>query len=282
MEDCPVWLITGAGSGFGRALSVEAMSRGARVIATARDPARLVDLGPNSHAVELDVRDPRQIQAVVAGVEHDFGRIDVLVNAAGYGLIAAVEEARPDEIEDLYATHLFGPLALIRAVLPGMRSRRTGHIINFSSVAGLVSSAGTALYASAKSAIEGLSEGLAKELKPLGICVLIVEPGPFQTDFFTRTRRMGAERIDDYDRTAGEYRRRAGKADPWLPGDPERGAKIIADSLSAADPPLRLLLGQFAVNLALKTFEDRLREAHAWSEWSHSADRPEAAGREWP
>ncbi|MBO9499080.1 MAG: SDR family NAD(P)-dependent oxidoreductase [Novosphingobium sp.] len=282
MERSPVWFVTGAASGFGRELVAEALKRGARVAATARDPRRLAELGDDVLVLPLDVTLPNAVCKAVEAAEARFGAIDVLVNNAGYGLIAAVEEASQDEIDALIGTHFTGTLDLIRAVLPGMRARRRGHIVNFSSVAGFSGSAGTALYAAAKFAVEGLSEGLAREVAPLGIKVTIVEPGPFQTSFFTTSRKMGATRIADYDGTSGAYRDRASKTDPWLPGDPARGAAAIADVVGMDAPPLRLLLGAFAVERARAAYAARLAEVDRWEALSRSADRPDAAGRPWP
>jgi NAD(P)-dependent dehydrogenase (short-subunit alcohol dehydrogenase family) len=276
------WFVTGAASGFGSEIVAEALARGDRVVATARSPGKLEGLGENALVLPLDVTDPDQIAATVRTAEAHFGGIEVLVNNAGYGLIAAVEEATDTEIAALFDTHFHGTLNLIRAVLPGMRARRRGHIVNFSSIAGFTGSAGTALYAAAKHAVEGLSEGLAREVAPLGIKVTIVEPGPFQTQFFTTSRRMGEVRLPDYDATAGAYRDRASKPDPWLPGDPARAARIIADMVAAEEPPMRLLLGKFAYDLALQTYDARRAEAERWQARTLDADRPDAAGRTWP
>jgi len=282
MGEAPVWFITGAASGFGNEIAAQALRRGARVVATAREPSRIAVSGENVLTLALDVTDRAAIDAAVREAEARFGAIDVLVNNAGYGLIAAVEEATQAEIDQLIRTHFTGTLDLIRAVLPGMRERRRGHVVNFSSIAGFTGGGGTALYAAAKFAVEGLSEGLAKEVAPLGIKVTIVEPGPFQTQFFTGSRKMGVRQIADYDATAGAYRRRAGKPDPWLPGDPARGAQAITEIVAMADPPLRLLLGAFAYETALKAYASRIDEAERWRDLSLSADRPDAAGREWP
>ena len=286
MTEARSWFITGAASGFGRELAAHALSIGDRVFATARDPARLADLhalhGARMRSFPLDVTKPEQVAAAVAAAEAEPGGIDVLVNNAGYGLIAAVEEATEGEIDALFDTHFFGTLWTIRAALPAMRARRRGHIVNFSSIAGFTGSAGTALYAAAKHAVEGLSEGLAKELAPLGIGVTIVEPGPFQTSFFTTSRRMGERRIPDYDGTAGAYRERAGKPDPWLPGDPARAAQAIVQAVSALEPPMRLLLGRFAYDFAIEILAGRTAEAKRWHDLTLSADRPDAAGRPWP
>ncbi len=279
----PTWFVTGAATGFGREIVMHALAAGANVVATARDPAKLADMAHDRLlALALDVTDPAAVTAAVAAAEARFGRIDVLVNNAGYGLIAAVEEATDAETRILMETHFFGSVALIRAVLPGMRARRHGHIVNFSSVAGVVGFSGTALYAAAKFAIEGLSEGLAKELAPLGIKVTIIEPGPFQTNFFTTSRRMGATIIADYDGTAGAYRKRASKPDPWLPGDPARAAAAIAAVVADRDPPLRLLLGQPAYDMITAKLASHAAEIERWKVLSLSADRPDAAGRSWP
>lgn len=279
-----VWLVTGATSGFGREIVLHALEQGANVVATARDPAKLADLPPSEKllVLPLDVTKPESVAGAVAAAEAHFGRIDILVNNAGYGFIAAVEEATDAETRILMETHFFGTIETIRAVLPGMRARRSGHIVNFSSIAGFTGSAGTALYAAAKHAVEGLSEGLAKELAPLGIRVTIIEPGPFQTNFFTTSRKMGERQIADYEGTAGAYRLRVSTRDPWLPGDPARAARAIATALAAPEPPMRLLLGQFAYDLACQTLDARRAEIEQWKDVAISADRPEAAGRPWP
>jgi NADP-dependent 3-hydroxy acid dehydrogenase YdfG len=285
-SDAPVWLVTGGATGFGREIISYALGQGHRVVATARDVTRLVDVAEahpgRALLMPLDVTDPHQVTRAVKAAEDTFDRVDVLVNNAGYGFVAAVEEARDAEIRQLMETHVFGTIATIKAVLPGMRQRRRGHIINFSSIAGMIGSAGTAYYAAAKFAVEGLSEGLSKEVAPLGINVTIIEPGPFQTNFFTTSRRMGEVIIPDYDATAGAYRRRAAKADPWLPGDPARAAKIIYDMALSDQAPLRLLLGKFAVDVVTAKLQSHLEEIARWRDVSLSADKPDAAGREWP
>lgn len=285
-QDPKVWLITGAAGGFGRALVDRALADGAFVVATARDPAVFDDMLA-AHAgrlmpLRLDVAHQRSIDEAIARAESRFGGIDVLVNNAGYGLIAAVEEATDAETRLLLETHLFGTIGTIRAALPGMRARGAGHIVNFSSLAGLTGGAGTALYSAAKWGVEGLSEGLAKELAPLGIKVTIVEPGPFQTNFFTTSRRMGERRMTAYDATAGAYRDRAGRPDLRLPGDPERGARAIAEIVAAPEPPLRLLLGRFAYDVALATLDAHRAEIERWKDLTIGADYPDAAGRPWP
>ena len=279
----PVWFVTGAASGFGREIARYVLASGGRVVATARDIGKLEEFaGPNALLLPLDVTDAAAVNDAVGQAERHFGGIDRLVTAAGYGLIAAVEEATEAELRQLFETHFFGTLSAIRAVLPDMRRRRSGHILTFSSIAGFTGAAGTALYAAAKFAVEGLSEGLAKEVAPLGIRVTIVEPGPFQTDFFTTSRRMGERRIADYDATAGAYRIRAGKPDPWLPGDPARGAAAIAAVAGMEAPPLRLLLGRFAHDAALATYDARRAEAERYKDLALGADRPDAEGRAWP
>lgn len=281
-----VWFVTGAASGFGRAIVTHALAEGKRVVATARDAARLAELGAGHPdrfaALTLDVTDMAAIEQAIGEAEARFGAIDVLVNNAGYGFIAAVEEATEAELRTLLETHFFGTVATIRAALPGMRARRRGHIVNFSSIAGRMGFAGTAYYAAAKFAVEGLSEGLAREVAPLGIKVTIVEPGPFDTGFFSTSRKMGARVIADYDETAGAYRRRAERPDLWLPGDPARAAEAIATAVAADDPPLRLLLGRFAHDTVSAKLAADLEEIARWKALSLSADKPEAADRPWP
>jgi len=281
-----VWFVTGAANGFGREIVAHALEQGKSVVATARDTARVAGLGAaypgRFAAIALDVTDPAAITRAIGEAEARFGAIDVLVNNAGYGLIAAVEEATDAEMRTLMETHFFGTVGTIRAALPGMRARRRGHIVNFSSIAGRTGSAGTAFYAAAKFAVEGLSEGLAKEVAPLGIKVTIIEPGPFDTGFFTTSRRIGERVIADYDGTAGAYRKRATQPDLWLPGDPTRAVHAIATAVTSDDPPLRLLLGRVAHDMVAAKLEADLAEIGRWKTLGLSADKPEATGRPWP
>jgi NAD(P)-dependent dehydrogenase (short-subunit alcohol dehydrogenase family) len=200
-----VWLITGCSTGFGRELVRQLLGRGQHVVATARRPAALEEFALNRRAVvaELDVTVPDRITAVIGMAETRFGRIDVLVNNAGYGYLAAIEEGEEYEIRAMFETNVFGLVNMTKAVLPGMRSRRSGHIVNISSMGGLIGFPGIGYYNATKFAVEGLSEALAKEVEPLGIRVTIVEPGPFRTDWAGRSLKTPKAPIADYAETAG-------------------------------------------------------------------------------
>ncbi len=204
-NESPVWFITGCSTGFGRDLAAAILGRGWRAVVTARDADRVRDLvaghEENALALSLDVTDARQIAAAVKAAEDRFGAIDVLVNNAGYGYQASVEEGEDAEIRAVFEANVFGLAAMTRAVLPGMRSRRRGHIVNISSVAGFIGFPGSGYYAATKHAVEGLSDALAKEVAPLGIKILCVEPGPFRTDFSGRSLRQTPSRIPDYAET---------------------------------------------------------------------------------
>ena len=199
-----VWLVTGCSTGFGRELSRILLQRGNRVVVTARNPAALDEFAENANALlaALDVTLPLQIADVVLQAEARFGRIDVLVNNAGYGYLSAVEEGEDDEVRAMFETNVFGLANMTKAVLPGMRERRRGHIVNISSMGGLIGFPGIGYYNATKFAVEGLSEALAKETAPLGIKVTIVEPGPFRTDWAGRSLKTPKLAIADYAESA--------------------------------------------------------------------------------
>src|SRR4051812_1063720 len=226
-----VWLVTGASSGFGRAICQAAAERGDDVIATSRAPSSLDDLrdvNPNVLILPLDVTDPASARSAVrTGVER-FGRIDVVVNNAGYGNVGALEELSDDELHQQYAVNLFGVLNVTRAVLPQLRRQRSGHLVQMSSLNGVVGMAGGSHYVASKFAVEGLSESLAQEVEPLGIRVTIVEPGPHRTGFAGRGARF-AQPMDDYAPTAGAAREALAELDGNQPGDPAEGARAIVD-----------------------------------------------------
>ncbi|RRN64404.1 oxidoreductase [Caulobacter sp. 602-1] len=241
------WFITGASRGFGALIAEKALAAGDAVVATARNPKTVTDrLGepPNLLAVPLDVTDETQGHAAAKAAVQRFGRIDVLVNNAGYGLLGAVEEATGAEIEALYRTNVFGLLAVTRAVLPHMRRQRSGRILNLSSVGGLRSAAGFGVYCSTKFAVEGLTEALAAELAPLGIFATAVEPGYFRTDFLDATSlSVSPAAIADYHATAGAVRTHAAQISHNQPGDPQRLADVLIDFVDVPNPPVRLPLG---------------------------------------
>jgi NAD(P)-dependent dehydrogenase (short-subunit alcohol dehydrogenase family) len=245
------WLITGASRGFGALTAREALVRGHNVVATARNPAAVIErIGhhPNLLAVALDVTDEAQASVAVARAIQHFGAIDVLLNNAGFGLLGAVEEATSAEVEALYRTNVFGLLAVTRAVLPSMRARRSGRILNISSIGGYRSAAGFGIYCSTKFAVEGLSEALHAELAPFGIHVTVVEPGYFRTDFLDSTSlSVSPTSIADYNETAGVVRDVAADLNHDQPGDPAKLARVLVDFAKAPNPPVRLPLGSDTV-----------------------------------
>ena len=275
-----VWLITGCSTGFGRELTQALLKRGERVVATARNPKSLEDLEkkhPNHLLkLQLDVTKQAEIDAVAKSAEAKFGRIDVLVNNAGYGYLAAIEEGEDDAVRAMFETNLFGLVAMTKAVLPGMRKQKNGHIVNISSIGGLVSFGATGYYHATKFAVEGLSQSLAIEGKPLGIKVIIVEPGPFRTDWAGRSIVQSATTIPDYAETAGSRRHETAARSGKQPGDPRRGAEAIIAAVNAAEPPLHLVLGRPALDLARKHISELGAELDKWQTLTLSADYPES------
>lgn len=264
------WFITGASRGFGARVAERALARGDNVIATARDPSAVLErLGqhPRLLALSLDVTDEVQAKAAAdAGVAR-FGGIDVLLNNAGYGLVGAVEEASADEVERLYRTNVFGLLAVTRAVLPHMRARRSGRILNISSIGGYRAGAGFGVYCSTKFAVEGLSEALHAELAPLGIHVTVVEPGYFRTDFLDASSlAVSPVSIADYADTAGVVRTRAAGLNHAQPGDPDKLAQVLVTFTDAPNPPRRLPLGSDTV-AAIEA--KHAADAEILAQWRH-------------
>ncbi len=248
--DSKVWFVTGASSGFGRALAEHALSRGDRVVATARSLAALSELAEHEPTrvalAELDVTQPAQVRRALSVAFERFGRIDVLVNNAGYGLVGAVEETSDDELRAAMDTMFFGAVSVTREALPALRRQKSGTIVQITSMGGLMSVPGFGAYCAAKHALEGLSEALAAELAPFGIRVLIVEPGAFRTRLFGAAfRRMRV--IEDYAATVGPTRAYSDTAPGNEPGDPAKAARAIADAVDAGAPTLRLPLGADAL-----------------------------------
>ncbi|MFE1954474.1 oxidoreductase [Streptomyces sp. NPDC059524] len=264
--DGRVWFVTGTSTGLGRALAEEVVAEGDRLVATARDPRALEDLvalAPDRvRALPLDVTDPGQVRQAVDTALKEFGRVDVLVNNAGYALRGALEELSDVELRRQFDTNVFGAVDVTRAVLPSMRARRGGHIVQISSVAGVSGTLGGGAYAGTKFALEGLSEGLAAEVAHLGIRVLIVEPGPFRTDFTGRSVRF-ATPIDDYRPVLDPAREAFLARHGSQPGDPVKAARAVIAATSMDDPPLRLPLGANAVDRIRERFGERLRELDA-------------------
>jgi NADP-dependent 3-hydroxy acid dehydrogenase YdfG len=271
-----VWFITGASSGFGHALASAVLEGGGRVAATARDARNIANThgvgGDRLLALSLDVTDDRRAQAAIAEAQAHFGGIDVLVNNAGYGLVGAIEEASFKEINHIMDVNFLAQIRLIRAVLPDMRIRRSGYVINLSSLVGVRPVGGTGYYAASKFAVEGMSEALRRELEPLGIGVLIVEPGPFRTNYAQKYLAYADRSIADYAETAGKLRVGIAARHGAQPGDPERAAREIIAALDTDDPPHRLVLGRLALDSIRKTIEERLQEIDTWAGRSLKAD----------
>jgi NAD(P)-dependent dehydrogenase (short-subunit alcohol dehydrogenase family) len=267
-----VWLITGCSTGFGRELSRVLLGRGNSVVVTARNPATLDEFAahPKALVAALDVTVAQQIADVVAQAEKRFGRIDVLVNNAGYGYLSALEEREDDEVRAMFETNVFGLANMTRAVLPGMRARRAGHVVNISSVGGLIGFPGIGYYNATKFAVEGLSEAL------LGIKVNVVEPGPFRTDWAGRSLKVPKTPIADYAKLAGARRDGVQRNSGTQQGDPVRGAEAIIQAVESAEPPLHLLLGKPAYDLTATKLKDFTAEMEKWREVSLGADYPDA------
>lgn len=272
------WLITGCSSGFGRNLAETLLSEGQQVIVTARKPKTIQHFAKNypltALCLRLDVTKKDTIDATVNAAIEKFGKIDVLINNAGYCLRGAVEECTEEEIYAEFNTNFFGAVRMIQAVLPHMRKAGIGAIINYSSIAALDTSAGSAFYGAAKCTLEGLSCGLRKEVEPLGIKVMVVEPGPFKTDFFDRSIDINPNRIAAYDDTANKRKVKISdlsKVDiKWC--DMGRGCKLITDIIQRPDAPHHILLGSMAVEIGEKFVKDRAEEIQKWKEASESLD----------
>jgi NAD(P)-dependent dehydrogenase (short-subunit alcohol dehydrogenase family) len=265
------WFITGASRGFGTLIMEAALATDA-VVATARDPSSIAD-HPRLLKLPLDVTNEGQARDAAARAIETFGRIDVLVNNAGHGLLGAIEEASAIEVERVFATNVFGLLNVTRAVLPYMRSQRSGHIINMSSIGGYASSPGWGIYCATKIAVEGISEALSTELAPLGIHTTVVEPGYFRTDFLSaQSLSSTAVRIDDYTDTVGEMRTFAAGVNHQQPGDPQRLAQAIVQLAAAHKPPTRLALGSDTVARIEEKHRDVERELNLWRAVSLSTD----------
>ncbi|SEB16596.1 oxidoreductase [Paraburkholderia sartisoli] len=278
-RDDPVWLITGCSTGFGRELAKLVLERGWRAVVTARDASKVQDIAEahkgRALALPLDVTKRGQIDDVVAQATQQFGRIDVLVNNAGYGYLAAIEEGEDAAVRAMFETNVFGLVDMTKAVLPQMRRQRSGLIVNVSSIGGIASFAATGYYHGTKYAVEGISESLALEVKPLGIDVLIVEPGPFRTNWAGPSIKESATRIADYDATAGERRKQTAARSGNQAGDPVRAAQAIIDAALSDRPPLRLLLGKTALDLARGKIDLLRGDFDAWEAATVGADFPE-------
>ncbi|WP_110691364.1 oxidoreductase [Salinicola halophyticus] len=278
MPDSPVWLITGCSTGFGRELAKLIIEQGGKVIATARSRERVADLVEGAEdrvlALALDVTDAAQIDEVVAAANDKFGRIDVLVNNAGYGYQASCEEGEESAIRAQFDANVFGLFAVTRAVLPGMRERRAGHVISISSVAGFIEFPGSGYYAASKHAVEGWSDSLKAEVGPLGIRVTCVEPGPFRTDWAGRSLQQTPSKIDDYAETAKARMAGTSSNSGKQPGDPVRAAQAMMDLVAQPQPPRHLVLGAWGVDKVIENLEERLAEIREWRAVGEATDYP--------
>ena len=272
----PTSLITGCSSGLGRALAEAVIGAGHNAVVTARNVTSVADLSDAAPervlAVALDVTKPEQVASAVQQAEQRFGGVDVLVNNAGYGYRSAVEEGDDADIRTLFETHFFGAVAMIKAVLPGMRGRRSGAIVNISSIGAQLAAVGSGYYAAAKAAIEGLSGALRGELAPLGISVTVVEPGAFRTDFAGRSLAQSATVIDDYAATAGQRRKEHDTMHGNQPGDPAKAGAAIMAAVESAEPPAFLLLGTDALALYRYVADGRATEIANWEQLTTSTD----------
>ncbi|WP_322094183.1 oxidoreductase [Paraburkholderia bannensis] len=275
----PVWFVTGCSSGFGRELVLAVLERGWRCVATARNKASLDDLAPDAGErllrVSLDVTDAAQIESAVAQAYRQFGAIDVLVNNAGYGYQSSIEEGDEREIRAQFDANVFGLFAMTRAVLPGMRAKRSGHVINITSVAGLAGFPGSGYYSASKHAVEGFSDALLAEAGPLGIKVTCVEPGPFRTDWAGRSLVQTPNRIADYAQTAGARMQRTAEGSGKQAGDPKRAALAMIRVSEVENPPRHLVLGAFGVDAVAARLRAALADIDGWRDASLAADYPE-------
>jgi NAD(P)-dependent dehydrogenase (short-subunit alcohol dehydrogenase family) len=270
------WLITGCSTGLGRAFAEAVLARGGNVVATARDASKVSDLA-DAHpetalALALDVTDDAQVTSVVQAAEERFGGVDVLVNNAGYGYRSALEEGEDADVRQLFETHVFGTVRTIKAVLPGMRARRSGTIVNLSSIGARISPEGSGYYAAVKAAIEALTLSLRKEVAPLGITAMAVEPGGFRTDFAGRSLTQSAKPIADYADTAGKRRKENDTVHGKQPGDPAKAAAALIEAVESEHPPFMLLLGNDASDGFRAALNALLTEVDEWESLSRSTD----------
>ncbi len=270
------WLITGCSSGLGRSIAQAVLEAGFNAVVTARNlrsVENLVSAFPHTAiSTVLDVTKADQVTSAVKLAEQRFGGVDVLVNNAGYGYRAAVEEGDEKEVAELFASNFFGTVSLIKAVLPGMRSRRHGAILNVSSIAGRLAMPGSGYYSATKFALEGMSDALRKEVGPLGIRVVVVDPGAFRTDFAGRSLQQAKSAIADYADTAGLRRKENDKSHGTQPGEPARAARVLINIVEGKTAPFRLLLGSDALRIVNAELETQRQEIEDWKEVSLSTD----------
>ncbi|MFG2328707.1 oxidoreductase [Streptomyces sp. NPDC048604] len=264
-----VWFVTGASRGLGAEITREALGRGHRVIATARDAEAVLRAYPHQPdgllAASVDVTEPEQLAAAVEAGLARFGRIDVVANNAGYGLVGAIEETSDKAARALFDVNVFGALNTLRATLPTLRAQRSGHVLNIGSVGGFATAPAVGLYGASKFALEGISEALHAELAPLGVRVTVVEPGGFRTDFLSSlSMQVEPASIADYAAATGPVREALAGFDGRQPGDPAKAAKAVVDVTEAPEPPLRLQLGADAVERVEAKLDLVRRELDRW------------------
>ncbi|WP_134087838.1 oxidoreductase [Olivibacter sp. XZL3] len=270
------WLITGCSTGLGRAFASEILKHGYNAVVTSRFSRDILDIVENypetALGLAMDVTDKEQVAKVIEQAKAKFGSIDVLVNNAGYGYRAAVEEAEDDAVQRLFDTNFFGMVNTIKAVLPGMRKQRSGTIMNVSSIAGRFAAPGSAYYAASKFAVEGMSDALRKEVAPLGIRIIVIEPGAFRTDFAGRSLTGTQKEISDYRETAGKRRKGNDHTHGTQPGNPQKAAQAIIKLAESKNVPFRLLLGTDAINSVREELEAQRKELEDWKEISLTTD----------
>ena len=273
--DAKTWFITGVSRGFGKVLAEQLLADGATVIGTTRDGTAQITPGRGSLTVlPLEITDPQAVRDTVARA-FALGRVDVIVNNAGYGLLSTVEEASEADIEHLFAVNFHGPRRIIQAALTHLRAQRSGHIVNITSIAGIAPAAGSGYYAAAKMAVEGLSQSLAREVAPLGIRVTLVEPGAFRTDFLSaHWIRQRNPALGDYAPSAGAVHERLAAMAGRQPGDPARAAAAIIAAVRAEQPPLHLVLGPDAYQRTREVLEAFSAELDSWKTVSLGTDFP--------
>ena len=270
------WLITGCSSGIGKGIAKAVLASGDQAIITARDLSKIEDLVkmyPNTAlGLTLDITQKESIENAVKLGYDRFENIDVLVNNAGYGYRSSIEEGDQDDVDLLFNTNFFGPIELIKTVLPKMRQNKNGAIINISSIAAVRSAVGSGYYAASKAALELMSDGLMKELKPLGIKVMIVEPGSFRTHFYDTSLKGTQNKIDDYNETAGKTRKENIVNLKNQPGDPDKAGQVIVEVANQEEYPTRLLLGSDAVRIVKEALEQRIEEIENYQTISIQSD----------
>lgn len=279
MSEKQIWFITGCSTGFGRELAKHLLENDYRVAVTARNVEKVQDLieinNGNALALALDVTDNAQVAEAVGKAEAHFGAIDVLVNNAGFGYFGSIEESEEEEVREMFEANFWGLANVTRAVLPKMRERRGGAIVNISSIGGFVGNPGVGFYNATKFAVNGFSEALHKELAPLGIKVIIVQPSGFRTDWAGRSANDAPQRIEDYAETAGAFQSMIRGYSGNQPGDPVRAAKAILKAVEAENPPLNLLLGRAALKNARLRIDTLKKDFDDWADVSEGADFPD-------